>query len=185
MREALHSEREYCSSLTCSIQSTTLPSSTSAIAIWLIAVVGAAPCQCLAPGAIHTVSPGRISRTGCPHSCTNPEPAVTINVCPNGWVCHAVRAPGSNVTVAPLTRASSVPWNCPSTRKVPTNHSAGPLAEGYEPLGVTVPRGDSLACPSPDGRERVNGEAATWFMATTPDNQCHYFTKPNPTDNRL
>ena len=29
------------------------------------------------------------------------EPAVTTSVCPSGWVCQAVRAPGSKVTLAP------------------------------------------------------------------------------------
>src|SRR5579862_5622650 len=29
------------------------------------------------------------------------------HVCPRGWVCHAVRAPGSKVTKAPKTRAGS------------------------------------------------------------------------------
>lgn len=40
----------YCSSLTFSIQSTFLPFSTFVIAMWLIAVVAVAPCQCLTPG---------------------------------------------------------------------------------------------------------------------------------------
>ena len=62
--------------------------------------------------------------------------AVTINVCPRGCVCHAVRAPGSNVTIAPPTRAGAVPWNGESIRTEPVNHSAGPLAEGCEPLFV-------------------------------------------------
>jgi hypothetical protein len=30
-------------------------------------------------------------------------PKVTIKVCPRGYVCQAVRAPGSNVTLAPCT----------------------------------------------------------------------------------
>jgi hypothetical protein len=34
-------------------------------------------------------------------------PAVTISVCPSGCVCHAVRAPGSKVTVAPPMRAGA------------------------------------------------------------------------------
>lgn len=29
------------------------------------------------------------------------QPAVTISVCPNGWVCQAVRAPWPQVTLAP------------------------------------------------------------------------------------
>jgi hypothetical protein len=58
----------YCSSLTCSIQSTTLPSCFSWMAIWVSAVVGVAPCQCFSPGENQTTSPGRISSTG-PPSC--------------------------------------------------------------------------------------------------------------------
>ena len=41
----------YCASLTFSIQSTALPSSASWMAMWVMAVVGAAPCQCFSPGA--------------------------------------------------------------------------------------------------------------------------------------
>ena len=33
-------------------------------------------------------------------SLDRPNPAVTINVWPSGWVCQAVLAPGSNVTRA-------------------------------------------------------------------------------------
>ena len=58
----------YCSSLTCSIQSTTLPSSFSWMAMCVMAVVGAAPCQCFSPGENQTTSPGRISSIGPPHA---------------------------------------------------------------------------------------------------------------------
>ena len=51
----------YCSSVTCSIQSTTLPFRDSAIAICVIAVSAVAPCQCLTPSGIQTISPGLIS----------------------------------------------------------------------------------------------------------------------------
>src|SRR2546425_10846071 len=47
---------------------------------------------------------------------------------------HAVRAPGSNVTLAPSTRAGLGASNRGSIRTVPVNHSAGPLPEGCEPL---------------------------------------------------
>src|SRR2546429_5259266 len=54
-----HSDRRriylrYCSSVTCSIQSTTLPSSASWMATCVMAVVGAAPCQCFSPGGDQT-----------------------------------------------------------------------------------------------------------------------------------
>jgi hypothetical protein len=64
---------------------------------------------------------------------TRPRPVVTSNVCPSGCVCHAVRAPGSKVTVAPPTRAPSLPLNGASIRTVPVNHSCGPLADVWEP----------------------------------------------------
>lgn len=70
----------YCSSVTFSIQSTTLPSRFSCMAIWVIAVVGEAPCQCFSPAANQTTSPGRISSMGPPSRWTRPNPAVTINV---------------------------------------------------------------------------------------------------------
>src|SRR5206468_12150043 len=95
------------SSLTCSIHSTFLPSSCSCTAMCVNAVVGDAPCQCFSPGGNHTTSPGWISSMAPPHSCTRPKPAVTTSVCPSGCVCHAVRAPGSNVTAAPETRAGA------------------------------------------------------------------------------
>src|SRR6266550_7670683 len=98
-----------------------------------MAVVGAAPCQCFSLGAIKTTSPGRISSIGPPQLCARPKPAITINVWPNGCVCQAVRAPGSNVTLAPDARAGALAWNNGSTRTVPVNHSAGPLLEGCEP----------------------------------------------------
>src|SRR5438874_2583829 len=71
------------------------------MAMCVTAVVGAAPCQCFSPGGIQITSPGRISSMGPPQRCARPQPAVTISVWPSGCVCHAVRAPGSNVTLAP------------------------------------------------------------------------------------
>src|ERR1700732_4666975 len=98
-----------------------------------MAVVGVAPCQCFSLGANQTTSPGRISSTGPPQHCARPQPGVTINVCPSGCVCQAVRAPGSNVTLAPRTRAGSGASNSGSMRTVPVKYSAGPLADGCEP----------------------------------------------------
>jgi hypothetical protein len=61
---------------------------------------------------------------------------VTIKVWPSGCVCHAVRAPDSNVTLAPAARAGAGGSNSGSIRTVPVNQSAGPLADGREPLRV-------------------------------------------------
>ena len=68
----------YCESLTFSIQSTTFPFSCSCVAMWVIAIVGEAPCQCFSLGANHTTSPGRISSTGPPSFCAHPTPETTI-----------------------------------------------------------------------------------------------------------
>src|SRR5207248_620554 len=103
------------------------------MAICVMAVVGAAPCQCFSPGENQTTSPGRISSTGPPHRCARPRPAVTTSVWPSGCVCQAVRAPGSKVTLAPATRAGSGAWNMGSMRTVPVKYSSGPLPEGCEP----------------------------------------------------
>src|SRR5690349_14746082 len=104
------------------------------MAMCVIAVVGAAPCQCFSPGGNQTTSPGRICSTGPPRRCARPQPAVTINVWPSGWVCPLVRAPGSNVTLTPVARDGELAWNKGSIRTVPVNQSDGPLPEGCEPL---------------------------------------------------
>src|SRR5437016_11845429 len=104
------------------------------MAMCVMAVVGEAPCQCFSAGGIQTTSPGRISSIRPPHCRTRPQPAVTIKVWLNGCVCHAVRAPGSNVTLALTTRAGLGACNNESTRTVPVKYSAGPLLEGCEPL---------------------------------------------------
>src|SRR3954463_7924272 len=104
------------------------------MAMCVIAVVGVAPCQCFSPGGNQTTSPGRISSTGPSSRWTHPQPNVTIKVWPSGCVCQAVRAPGSNVTLAPPTRAGLGAWNSGSMRTVPETQSAGPLPDGWEPL---------------------------------------------------
>src|SRR5207253_9549704 len=63
----------------------------------------------------------------------SPSPSVTMSVWPSGWVCHAVRAPGSKVTLAPATRAGAAAWNSGSTRTVPENHSELPFVDGCDP----------------------------------------------------
>src|SRR5262249_9593757 len=102
--------------------------------ISLIVTAGVAPCQSLSPGANQTTSPGRISSTGPPSRCAQPQPDVTIKVWPSGWVCQAARAPGSNVTLTLLTRAGSGAWNSGSWRTTPVKYSAGALRDGCEPL---------------------------------------------------
>src|SRR3954469_18614249 len=104
------------------------------MAIWLMAVVAVAPCQCFSFGGHTTTSPGRISRFGPPWHCTQPQPAVMISLCPSGCVCQAERAPGSKVTRAAETRDGSTAGNRGSIRTLPVNQLSGPLAEGCEPL---------------------------------------------------
>src|SRR5689334_22329494 len=98
--------------------------------MWVIAVFGAAPCQCFSPGGNQITSPGRISSTGLPQHWARPQPAVTINVWPNGCVCQAVLALGSNVTVAATTRAGVGALKSGSMRTVPVKYSSDPLLEG-------------------------------------------------------
>src|SRR5438105_2028754 len=124
----------YCSSLTFSIQSTVLPSSCSTMAMCVIAVVAVAPCQCFSRGGHETTSPGRIFSIGPPQLWTKPQPAVTISDWPSGWMCHAVRAPGSNVTLTPSARAGLLVWKRGSIRTLPVKFAAGPLTEACEPL---------------------------------------------------
>src|SRR5215467_2615546 len=106
------------------------------MAMCVIAVVVVPPCQCFSFRGHQTTSPGRISTFGPPSLCTHPHPDVTIRVCPSGWVCHAVRAPGSNVTLAPRARAGSGASNRGSIRTLPVKYSAGPVPDGCEPLLV-------------------------------------------------
>src|SRR5437764_7246768 len=101
-----------------------------------MAVVEVAPCQCRSFGGHQMMSPGRISTFGPPSLCTHPNPDVTISVCPSGCLCHAVRAPGSNVTLAPRARAGSGASNKGAIRTLPVKYSAGPLPDGCEPLLV-------------------------------------------------
>src|SRR5579885_2242591 len=56
-----------------------------------------------------------------------------MRVWPSGCVCHAVRAPGSKVTLAACTDAGSCACKSWSMRTAPVNQSEGPLAEGCEP----------------------------------------------------
>src|SRR6202171_3631384 len=98
-------------------------------------VVGEAPCQCTSLGAIHTVSPGRISFTGPPFDCTRPKPETTCSDCPSGCVCQAVRAPGSKETRFETARAGAGDWMIGSCHTVPVKCSFGARRVGREPAG--------------------------------------------------
>jgi hypothetical protein len=86
------------------------------------------------PGGNQMTSPGRLSSMEPPQCWARPQPAVTMRVWPKGWVCQAVRAPGSKVTLALTARAGVPAWNKGSMRTVPVNQSAGPLWDGCEPF---------------------------------------------------
>src|SRR5579871_3977590 len=99
-----------------------------------LAVVGVAPCQCFLPGGHRITSPGRISSLASPQHWVQPRPDVTISAWPSGWVCQAVRAPGSNVTLAPRTRAGARASNSGSILTAPVKCSADPVVDGREPF---------------------------------------------------
>src|SRR5665213_1853905 len=99
-------------------------------------VVGEPPCQCFSPGEIQTTSPGRISRIGPPLLWKRPTPAITYKVWPSGWVCHAVRAPGSNATRLETIRIGACGVMIGSCQTVPVKLSFGPRRVGREPAGI-------------------------------------------------
>src|SRR3954452_21424366 len=123
----------YCSSLTFSNHSTFLPFTTFVIAMWLMALVGVAPCQCLTPAGDQITSPGLVSRLAAPSSCTHPVPEVTINSWPAGCVCQTERAPGANVTKQPVDGMPSFAPNRGSRKTDPVKYSAGAAPVGREP----------------------------------------------------
>src|SRR4051794_9227628 len=161
-----HRLASYCLSVTCSSHSTTLPSSASWMAMCVMLVVAVAPCQCFTPGGNQTTSPGRTSSTSPPSRCTQPQPAVMIRVWPSGCVCHAVRAPGSNVTLAPAARAGALALNRGSMRTAPVNHSAGPLLDGCVPTRLTSTMNSCLLLEGATARlQPITG----WASAVPPD----------------
>src|SRR5207302_6379103 len=57
-------------------------------------------------------------------------------LCPSGWVCHAVRAPGSNVTLPAETRLGSCTGKSGSIRTAPVKYSGGPGRDACDPPRV-------------------------------------------------
>lgn len=90
-----------------------------------------------ASGEIMT-SPGLISCFSPPSCCTQPVPDVTIRICPSGWICHAERAPGSNVTLAPEVRDGELAGKRASTLTLPVKFASGSLLDARAPLRVMV-----------------------------------------------
>jgi hypothetical protein len=58
---------------------------------------GEAPCQCIVSGGMLTTSPGFSTCGFSPWKQMRPIPERQNSVCPTGWACQAVRAPGVNV----------------------------------------------------------------------------------------
>jgi hypothetical protein len=73
----------------------------------LHAMLGRGAVPVFSSGGIQTVSPADTFRIGPPQVCTCPTPDVMCNVWPSGWVCQAVRAPGSKRTEAERKFAGS------------------------------------------------------------------------------
>src|SRR5450830_506401 len=126
----------YCVSVTGSSQSAALPFSTSVIAVWVMALSGAAPCQCLVWGGMCTTSPTRISSTGPPQRWMRPTPAVTIRVWPSGWLCQWVRAPGLKLTAPAELRSSPLGTCSISTLTCPVKYCSGAALTGRLPARV-------------------------------------------------
>lgn len=74
---------------------------------------------------------------GWPSHCVHPQPDVTTSVWPSGWVCHAVRAPGSKLTLAHETLEGAGAVLSGSMRTVPVKYSAGPRCEGCDPTRLS------------------------------------------------
>src|SRR5947209_8439726 len=77
-----------------------------------------------------------------------------MSVCPSGCVCQLLRAQGSNVTYAPLVRAGCGALKSGSIRTVPVKYSAGPRAEGSDPLrlsSISIPNDDDSAVSASAG----------------------------------
>ena len=100
-------------------------------------------------GGILTVSPGFSTCGFSPMKQMRPTPDKQKSVCPTGWECHAVRAPGVNVTTEPPRRAcatASAPTTTSSWNTVPAeNAPAAPcLAAGRSAARTTGMVGSSF-----------------------------------------
>jgi hypothetical protein len=78
---AVSEESEIQATLSCAPDLMTRPGTIlGTMGIWVIAVVGVAPCKCFSPGGNQSMSPGRISSIGPPQRCARPQPAVIMMV---------------------------------------------------------------------------------------------------------
>src|ERR1700744_2951317 len=105
------------------------------MAMWPMALVFVAPCQCFTPGGVHTTSPVLMVCLALPASCTHPIPLVTMSSWPAGCVCHTECVPGSKVTDAAVVLVDGAPGNSGSTRPKPEKSCARTLPDGCVPFG--------------------------------------------------
>ena len=152
----------YCASLTCSIQSR---ASRRASPGWRYGSWPSWPwrrASASRPARTRRCRPAGSPRPTRPRAAPSRTRTVTIRVWPKGWVCQAVRAPGSKVTRAMATRAGSGGLNSGSIRTVPVKYASGPLPEGWEPAALDLHRrSPSLIDP----RDRISGLTFTRIVA--------------------
>src|SRR5271165_6444484 len=125
---------------------------------------GAAPCQCIVSGGILTVSPGFSTCGFSPLKQMRPTPDKQKSVCPTGWACHAVRAPGVKVTTEPPRRDGDSAVITGSWNTTPVKVSAAPRLVVRAPARMTpASTGMTLLLPAAtiSGRIRREGSDPT------------------------
>src|SRR6266446_1194652 len=128
----------YSASLTCAPQAAPWPCSpASDSARCANRRSGEAPCQCIVSGGILTVSPGFSTCGFSPLKQIRPTPDRQKSVCPTGWECHAVRAPGVNVTTEPPRRDGASAVITGSWNTTPVKVSAAPRLVFRAPARMT------------------------------------------------
>src|SRR6202011_1529540 len=128
----------YSASLTCAPQAVPWPCSpASDSARCANRRSGAAPCQWIVSGGILTVSPGFSTCGFSPSKQMRPTPDKQKSVCPTGWECHAVRAPGVNVTTEPPRRDGASAVITGSWNTTPVKVSAAPRLVFRAPARMT------------------------------------------------
>src|SRR3954452_25426469 len=120
------------------------------MAMWVMAVVSVAPCQCLWLGGHQITSPARISTRSSPSHWVQPVPEVTISVWPSGWVCQAVLPPGSKLTEAIPIRDAAGGLFKGSIDTSPVYHSDGPFCEARVPARFNSMLSLRCSCRSTD-----------------------------------
>ena len=154
------------------------------MAMCVIAVVGAAPCQCFSLGANETTSPGRISSIGPPFAL---RPAATGGH--DQRLTERMGVPrGASAGLERDARAANTRrWasNRESIRTLPVKYSSCPWRDGCEPLLlISILRSSSLSSlpPFPSSpRSQSLRSQVTWERkypeGVLPDAQCNWRTR--------